>query len=123
LRIFGDSLLPDQVTRLLGCQPTESRRKGDVIPDKRYHRVARTGAWVLDGRLPNTTDIEEQVLTLLTSLTSNLQVWQRLTAEFDVDVFCGVFLEDCNRGFCLSPRVMEMLSARGIEIGFDIYCP
>jgi hypothetical protein len=121
LRLFGEALDPEEVTRLLGCQPTEARRKGDIIPDKRYHRVASTGIWRLEGRLSHTTEIEEQVTALLSAVTSDLQVWQRLGKELDMDIFCGVFLDDCNRGFVLSPRVMQMLGERGIEIGFDIY--
>jgi len=38
-----------------------------------------------------------------------------------VDIFCGVFLDDWNRGFDLPPQVLKMLSDRGITIGFDIY--
>jgi hypothetical protein len=122
LRVFGESLVPDEVTQLLGCQPTESRCKGDVIPDKRYHRVAKTGSWRLEGALAATTDIGEQLIALLAAVTSDLEVWNRLTAEFDVDIFCGVFLNVSNRGFSLTPQVSRMLSDRGIEVGFDIYC-
>ena len=123
LRYFGDSLVPEELTRLLGCQPTEARRKGDVIPDKHYHRVASTGSWRLAGSKPETTDIEDQIVALLTPVTSDLQVWQRLTRELDADIFCGLFLDQENRGFFLSPRVTQMLSDRGIGIGFDIYSP
>jgi hypothetical protein len=120
LRFFGESLIQEELTQLLGCQPTEARRKGDVIPDKRYHRVANT-IWRLNGSRPETADIEEQVVALLALVTSDLQVWRRLTAEFAAEIFCGVFLDDLNRGFVLSSRVTQLLAERGIEIGFDIY--
>lgn len=123
LRFFGDALVPEELTRLLGCQPTQAWRKDDVIPDKRYHRVAKTGSWILEGSLPEAAEIEEQVAALLAKVTGDLAVWQRLSAEFEPDIFCGVFLDDCNRSFGLSPRLMRMLSERGIEIGFDIYAP
>ncbi len=123
LRFWGDTLIPEELTRLLGCQPTEARRKGDVIPDKRYHRIADTGSWRLEGASSEKDEIEDQVLALLASVTSDLEVWGRLAAEFESDVFVGLFLEDFNRGFDLSPRLMGMLSERGLEISFDIYCP
>jgi hypothetical protein len=121
LRFFGESLMPEELTRLLGCQPTEARRKGDIIPDKRYHRVASTGTWRLAGTEPETTEIEEQIAALLAAVTSDLEIWRRLTSEFDADIFCGVFLDDCNRGFSLSSHIMQLLSERGIEVCFDIY--
>ena len=96
LRFFGDLLVPEELTQLLGCQPTEAKRKGDVIPDKRYHRVANTGSWLLEGAQPETTDIEEQVSRLLATVTSDLQIWRHLTAQFAADIFCGVFLDESN---------------------------
>ena len=122
LRLFGDSLVPAEVTRLLCCEPTRAFRKGDVEPDKRYHRVASQGSWLLEGALPENAGIEEQVAALLGRLTNDLPVWQRLTTDFRADVFCGVFLEEWSRGFGLSPRLTKMLGERGLEIGFDIFC-
>lgn len=123
LRLFGDDLIPEEVTRLLGCSPTKVQRKGDVIPDARYHRVARTGSWMLNGGLPKTTEIEQQIVALLESVTNDMEVWRQIVAKYDADIFCGVFLNDSNRGFSLSPTVTSMLADRGLEIGFDIYGP
>ncbi|MHB8923606.1 MAG: DUF4279 domain-containing protein, partial [Thermoleophilia bacterium] len=92
-----------------------------IIPDKQYHRVARTGSWRLHGDLPEKTELEEQVRDLLSKVTNDLAIWNSLAKEFKIDIFCGVFLEDWNRGFDLSPQVLKMLSERGITIRFDIY--
>lgn len=121
LRVFGDFLVPVDVTRLLDCDPTHAQCKGDIIPDKQYHRVARTGSWRLHGDLPEKTELEEQVRDLLSKVTNDLAIWNSLAKEFNIDIFCGVFLEDWNRGFDLSPQVLKMLSERGITIRFDIY--
>jgi len=121
LRMMGDSLIPEEVTRLLGSQPTNAYRKGETIGGLRRPRVAKAGMWRLDGELPETTDLEQQVMALLSRLTPDLAVWCGLSPDLRVDVYCGVFLEDWNRGFSLSPRVMQMLSERGIELGVDIY--
>jgi hypothetical protein len=123
LRFSGDALVPEELTRLLGCEPTKARRKGDIIPDKRYHRVAHTGAWLLKGNKPETVDLNEQVLALLASVTDDLEIWRRLTTEFSADVFCGLFLDEGNRGFDLLPEVTRMLGERGITIDFDVYGP
>lgn len=60
-------------------------------------------------------------MNLLDRVTDDLAIWQELSGRFSVDVFCGVFLEDFNRGFVLSPAVLRRLADQGIEIGFDIY--
>jgi hypothetical protein len=119
--VFGNSLAPEEITKLLGCQPTEAQRKGDIIPDKQYRRVAPEGSWLLRSGLPKTTSVDEQVVALLAKLTDDVVVWERLTSEFRVDLFCGLFLDEINRVFSLSPHAMQMMSARGIGICFDVY--
>ena len=46
LRIFGDDLDPDEVTRLLGKRPDASERRGETVraPSGR-ERVLRRGSW------------------------------------------------------------------------------
>jgi hypothetical protein len=121
LRLFGEGVEPDEITRLLGCQPTSSRRKGDVIPDKRYHRVASKGIWLLQGQADSNVELERQVQSLLEIVTDDLSIWHDLTNRFQVDIFCGLFLNNVNRGFALSPELMKRLADRRIKIDFDIY--
>lgn len=121
LRLSGDDLDPAEVTEKLGCRPTEARRRGEILPDARYHRVARTGSWRLEGTDEPSIQVEKQVTNLLERLTGDPAVWRDLSGRFSVDVFCGVFLEAFNRGFVLSPTLLRQLADRGLEIGFDIY--
>ena len=48
LRIFGDNLIPDEVSGLLGCVPTEAWTKGQVEHSGSGRAVVRkSGAWFL----------------------------------------------------------------------------
>lgn len=120
LRLFGEDLNPDEVTELLGCDPTSARRKGDVIPG-RYHRMVHKGCWLLKGLPPSAVGLEQQVNDLLNKVTDDLAVWHNLTDRFDVDIFCGFFLECFNRGFNLPPELMKRLVDRRVRLEFDIY--
>ncbi len=121
LRVIGDDLDPDEVTRLLQCQPSRAYRKGDIIPAP-YKRIAHTGVWKLEGQEPEIYNLDEQLNTLLASVTSNLEVWKNLTNRYNANIFCGLFLGDFNRELALSPQSMKALADRGIYIDFDIYC-
>ncbi|HSE25410.1 MAG TPA: DUF4279 domain-containing protein, partial [Pyrinomonadaceae bacterium] len=72
---------------------------------------------------PEDLALEEQVLKILSRVTEKREVWQRLTQQYKVDLFCGVFLNEgsWNRGFSLSPTILKELAARNLKIGFDIY--
>jgi hypothetical protein len=45
-----------------------------------------------------------------------------LAEKYEVDVFCGIFVDGWNRGFNLSPALMKKLAERYLELDVDIYC-
>lgn len=120
LRFYGDDLDPERVTELLGCEPTQSYRKGDALRSKRCRRTAGTGSWRLEGPKDETGTLPEQIGRLLDSVSSDLLVWEDLT-RFRPDVFCGLFLDAWNRGCSLPPELMQRLAERGLTLGLDIY--
>ena len=118
LRIFGDDLDPDEITQLLRVAPTKARRRGDLnkkgIPDK-------IGSWRLASEDPRQTPLETQIEHLLSTVTDDLSVWSNLSHRFQIDLFCGLFLDKDNRGEALSAGTMHELGKRGIDLILDIY--
>jgi hypothetical protein len=124
LRIFGDNLVPEELTALLGVAPTSSYRKGDTHVTRSGSRVVRkTGMWRLEASDREPEDINAQVSELLDRATPDLDVWRGLSQKYDIDLFCGLFMDNTNEGFSLSPTALIALGLRGIEIGFDVYAP
>jgi hypothetical protein len=123
LRMFGDDLVPSDVTVLLGCQPTETYSKGDVrIAKKTGNRyVAKTGRWSLsaEDRLPE--NIPGQIEEILAKLPQDLTIWSQLRSKYTMDFFCGIFMGSSNDGLELSPALLGQISVRGIMLGLDIY--
>ena len=123
LRLFGDDLKPDEITQILRCAPTAAQRTGEVI---RYRsgreRVVKCGNWRLDAAKAEPEDINGQVRWLLSQVEPNPDVWKMLIQRFQVDIYCGLFLNGRNDGLSLDPDVMAVLGERGIGLGFEIYC-
>ena len=125
LRISSENLVPEQVTKLLGCEPDEAQQKGKPIlrPDGTVMRIAKSGAWRLTLK-PNVTDewdCAEAMMPVLERLPKAMRVWRQLTKEHAVDFFVGLSMASHNKGFELPPAVMKYLGERGISAGFDIY--
>jgi hypothetical protein len=95
----------DEVAQLLGCP--SNRAKGSH--------------WGLNAPESEDANLDDQIAWILSRVTSDLAVWQKVTSEYRVDLFCGLFLERPNRGVTLSVKSMADLAARNIELGFDIY--
>ena len=127
LRIFGDDLDPDEISSILLCEPSRKTKKGEIVADdgEGHQRISPRGSWHLELAGDDDLGLEEQVLKLLACVTADSDVWRRLTLQYKVDLFCGLFVNagSWNRGFSLSPKVLRELAERNLEIGLDIYAP
>jgi len=123
LRFFGEDLVPEEITALLGVSPTKSCHKGDDISLIGGNvRLAKTGSWRLHAteRIPG--DLEAQVFEILDQLTSDAGIWASLS-RYMPDLFCGVFMNRFNEGLPLSAKALLALGERGIALDLDIYYP
>ena len=120
LRFFGDDLDPDEVSRLLGCSPSDSARRGDIIQRRTRSYTAPQGSWHLSTER-SADDIEPQLITLCERLTADLSIWQSLTARFQADLFCGVFHAFQSHCIEFTPRLHRLLADRNLTLVLDIY--
>lgn len=73
LRIFGDDLVPNEVSKLLACTPTGSYIKGQPNKPAASH-FRRTGAWLLNSETVQPEDLESQLNHLLDQINPDLNV-------------------------------------------------
>jgi hypothetical protein len=124
LRITGDELNPEEITQLLKCSPTKSRKKGDIIstnPQTGRENIAKFGMWSLSASDREPEDLNTQIQEILCQITDDFGVWQKITGKYRADLFCGLFMRHENEGLTISSDSLVALGSRGIEIGFDIY--
>jgi hypothetical protein len=121
LRVFGDDLDPEAVSAALKAAPTLSCRKGDLRGGRRGNQVEKQGKWLLDLDHDSGLTLDDLINQLLDRLTCDLAVWRELIGRYRVDLFCGLQMKCWNRGLSLSPRTLQRLGERGLELGLDIY--
>lgn len=122
LRFFGDDLVPEVLTEVLGVEPTEASVKGGklVSPLTGKTRIAKTGSWRLKAKRREPEDLEAQIFEILDQLSADMNVWASL-ARYKPDLFCGIFMGSSNDGLPLSPLALLALGQRGIALDLDIY--
>jgi len=119
--IYGEDLDPAEISVLLKCKPSSSHRRGD---SRRGNAgLHQKGAWLLsvEGEAPH--EPEELLKLLLAQLPRDPSIWVELNQRFAVHLGFGLFLDSWNRGFDLSPTVVERVASIGATLGFDIYSP
>ena len=123
LRIFGDMLNPDEISRLLGGVPTESFSKGQAKPSKTKEIIRKSGGWILNAADQEPGNLDAQVEEIFGQLTKDLSVWAALSKEYKVDLFCGFFMSETDEGIEVSAKTLQTLGERGIKFGVCIYAP
>lgn len=123
LRFFSDDLVPEEISELLGSQPTESWKKDDERIGKSTGaiRVAKSGMWRFSATRREPEDLEAQIFEILEQLNQDLDVWTKLSARYKPDLYCGIFMGNSNDGLSLSSKALFWLGIRGIDLNLDIY--
>ncbi|MEM8591715.1 MAG: DUF4279 domain-containing protein [Pseudomonadota bacterium] len=123
LRIWGDDLVPEEISDLLGTKPSASERKGDAIVGKitKNKCIAKTGGWRLSAPVNHDGDLDAQINELFAQLPTDTILWRDLATKYRIDVFCGVFMKTGNVGIHFSAATLRLLGERGARLGLDIY--
>lgn len=122
LRIAGDDLDPEGISLALGAKPTFS------VPRHGFHnypsgrgRIARTGAWRIGTDYARPADLDSQIRDILSRLSNDPGVWKMISNRYEIDAFCGLWLEEENEMLGVMPSTLRMLGERNIKLELDIY--
>ncbi len=123
LRVIGDELIPDEITSKLKCEPTKKMIKGEPFSWSKNGkaRIARSGMWRIEVAEKQPGDLDAQIAEVFGLLTNDLDIWHSLANQYQLDLFCGLFMESSMEGISLSAESILAIGKRGIEIDFDIY--
>lgn len=121
-RVFGDSLIPAELTRLLQHQPSLAWRSGDVRPGR---PVARTGGWLLSSEEHVMShDVRRHLHWLRERLASRHAELHKLQHDgYSLDLFCYWVSAGGHGGPTVDPETMAWLSYVDVPLGFDVYFP
>jgi Domain of unknown function (DUF4279) len=123
LRIGGDSLKPDEISRILGCSPTLSCVKGQIEPSKGKTIVRETGGWHLDAIGQQPGDVNAHVAQLFRQVNNDVSAWAALSGEYETDLFCVYFMSEADEGLEVATETLKVLGDRGIKLELRIYSP
>jgi hypothetical protein len=117
--IKADMLPLEEITAVLGLQPTESWRKGDV---GQYVKQRPDSGWCLHSPLPRTNlRIDEHVEALLPLLEARGEFVRELGDRFQTYLACVGHFSKSSPGFFLSKAVTRRLSLLGLSLDCDLY--
>jgi hypothetical protein len=111
---------PDQISEVLGIQPTEICKKGELI--SKGSRRHKQNAWELKIQIPDSEDLDEHIAELLNRLS---QVWEKvinLNKLYYAEISCVVYsYEAQGPGLHLDKKTLKQIAELNAEIDLDYY--
>ena len=123
LRVTGDGLDPERITRMLGVAPTFAGRKGETVDHAGVPITQRTGTWSY--ALPTSPEWElgDAIDTLLEQLPADPALWESLAGWAEVAVVCELYVHDTDRVACLPPDTLARVAERRLALRLEIRGP
>lgn len=118
LRIHGESLPFEEISKRLGVQPTTVHRKGE----RRGPRspLYLDDAWHFQPALPESAPLEQHIEALWKVVKPHVQYLKSLKQRHKVDVFCG-YRSNCDHAGIEVPHTcLELFTALEVPFGVSI---
>ena len=119
LRLVGFEGSPEEITNLLGIQPTETWRRDDPVPDTLLRR--RDNCWMVAAPCEPTIPLGEQVDILLEFVLPAATRFATLPPDVIVLLSCAVYDYTRDVVLALSKVAVQRLASLGAEIDIDYY--
>ena len=122
--IFGDTFPLDYVTEKLGITPSDTYRKGDIIPNRSTTQFRKETSWDLDTGYQESLDVNEQLQQIITQLRNKVSIISEIKKTYSVECkfFIIVIMEEGHTpAFYLDKDVINFASSIEAEFDIDLY--
>ncbi|WP_350433171.1 DUF4279 domain-containing protein [Shewanella sp. H8] len=119
LRIFSSEVSPEQITELIGFNPTKVK---SINPDSKYKHERELNSWAYSTKnLSNSTDNVEHLEIIINKLQGKSEVMNNFDQlNCSTDIFC--FWDSNGQGGpSMKVDLMSRLVALNLSISWDMY--
>jgi hypothetical protein len=120
LRVVSTELRLGELIAVLG-EPTRGHEIGDPV-SSRTSTKREHSTWTLDADLDRERPLDEHIDPLVAFAEVHRVQLADIRPRCElIDIFCGVFANDAQGGWELSPALMQRLASLDLAVTFDLY--
>ena len=118
LRIHGDGIDIDEISKTLGLTPTHSHRKGDLRAPSQ--RPWRDDAWHYSPPVERERPLHEHIMALWDAVRPHISYLRSLKPKFHVDIFYGYRSNSSTAGFEVDYRCLGLFIELEVPFGVSV---
>lgn len=119
LRICGDGLDLEGITRTLGLEPSHTHRKGQSRG--KHSRIPWThDIWIFDAPVDPSRPLEEHIMVLWDVLRPHIPYLRSLKSNFQLDIFCSYRSNSGTAGIEVDHRCLGLFIELEVPFGLSI---
>jgi hypothetical protein len=124
--LFGGEFPIDEVTKRLGITPTETYKKGDLLPRRNslhpFYRIET--AWELSSGYQESYDVKEQMDQVVEPLKNQASIINQIKEDYTLECkfFIVIIIEDGDTpALYLNSKQIEFANSINAEFDIDLY--
>ena len=112
---------PEEISSILGLQPTRILKKGALISEKSTKR-RNFNSWEYNSILPRTEVFQDShIKNILEVIYQKKHEILKLGTEYEVGINCVGYYSNVNPGFHISAELITQCAELNLSIDFDLY--
>jgi hypothetical protein len=124
IRISSEVLTPQEITGVLGLQPSKALEKGArAIVDNPRSAILTHAVWLLESGLPSASSLEAHIEALLDMVEGRADALEQLAKTCDIEFFLGFSSDNGQGGFTIEHDVLARIAELPIDLSLDLYPP
>lgn len=111
---------PEQITKLIGLEPTECWSVGDEFVRRGHTRIRRGSHWRLDSKLPDTEPLSDHIEAILNRIAPHRAGLLKASTKVKLQIMCvGYYYQSFS--WELNIDHQQLATNLNITFCFDIY--
>jgi hypothetical protein len=121
LRIFGDGLDIDAISKHLGLTPTHAHQKGELRGPRHRSPPWTQDMWSYTPAVNEASPLHEHIMALWDAIRPHIRYLRELKEQgFTVDVFCGYRSNSGTAGFEIDHRCLGLFMELQVPLGVSV---
>ena len=121
LRISGENLDFNEISKMLNILPKISYKKGDKRILSNFEEVVYTeDCWLIEYRIPKKTEILKAIQKFLGRFNNKRDYLRNISKKYMITLWISVYPDDIQINFNIPHNTIQIISEMGIDIDISI---